>query len=140
MSPDLIVEVILCLLAWVAGTLLVALIARLAIKTFSRSPDDDLNERAADTRAEELLHVLLDEDEFRQLKELKYLDVVSPIYPLRVYRVPLGDGMVRVYEEGKEVVRLCIQPIHSLPRYDVVAMHKLMIEGNEEEYLARANW
>jgi hypothetical protein len=34
---------------------------------------------------------------------------------------------------------LCVQPIDPVPDGDVVMMHKLMIEGNEEEYLRIAN-
>jgi hypothetical protein len=140
MRLDLIFDVSLLLLAWIVCTLLLVLIARLAIGTFSPTQDDEFDVRTANARAEELLRDLLDESELRQLKEQRFLDVASPGYAQRIYRVPLGEGMVRVYEGGKEVFRLCIQPVNSLPRYDVVAMHILMIAGNEQEYLARANW
>jgi hypothetical protein len=36
-------------------------------------------------------------------------------------------------------MRLCVQPIERLPDADVVVLHKLMIEANEEHYLQRAN-
>ncbi len=36
-------------------------------------------------------------------------------------------------------MRLCVQPIEYLPDADVVALHKLMIEADEENYLLRAN-
>ena len=34
---------------------------------------------------------------------------------------------------------LCVQPLGPLPDGDVVRMHKLMSEANEEEYLRIAN-
>jgi hypothetical protein len=119
--------------------LLLALNVWLAIRTFSHSLDAETDMRAANNRAKELLSDLLDENELRQLKESRYLDVASPAYPLRIYRIPLEEGMVCVYEGGKAILRLCVQPISALPRNDVIAMHKLMIEGNEREYLALAN-
>jgi hypothetical protein len=36
-------------------------------------------------------------------------------------------------------MRLCLQPVECLPDADVVALHKLMIEANEENYLQKAN-
>jgi hypothetical protein len=139
MNPNVIVEITVFLFLWAVLVLVLAAIARLAVKTFARS-DDDPDVRTANARAKELLQGLLDDEEYEQLTKLGHLDVASPSYARRIYRIPLEDGMVRVYESGKEMLRLCIQPIHSLPRYDVIAMHKLMIEGNEQEYLSRANW
>jgi hypothetical protein len=139
MNPNALIEVAIFLLLWAVLVLLLAAIARLAVKTFARS-DDDADVRTANSRAKELLQDLLCDEEYEQLTKLGYLDVASPSYARRIYRIPLEDGMVKVYESGKEMLRLCIQPVHSLPRYDVIAMHKLMIEGNEHEYLSRANW
>jgi hypothetical protein len=119
--------------------LLLALNVWLAIRTFSRSLDAESDMHAANNRAKELLCDLLSEGELHQLKESRYLDVASPGYARRVYRIPLEEGMVSVYEGGAPVLRLCVQPISALPRNDVIAMHKLMIEGNEHEYLALAN-
>jgi hypothetical protein len=119
--------------------LLLGLNVWLAIRTFSRSLDAETDTRAANNRAKELLCELLDENELRQLKESRYLDIASPSYAQRIYRIPLEEGMVSVYEGGAPVLRLCVQPISALPRHDVIAMHKLMIEGNEREYLALAN-
>lgn len=90
-------------------------------------------------RAEELLRGLLDEQEYRQLMKRGYLDVASPSNARRIYRVPLFIGRVHVYEQGRAVFDLCVQPVEPLPSADVVAMHKLMIQGNEQEYLASAN-
>lgn len=90
-------------------------------------------------RAERLLRSLLDEHEYRQLMKRGYLDVASPSDAHRFYRIPLFIGRVRVYERGRAVLDLCVQPVEPLPSADVVAMHKLMIQGNEQEYLACAN-
>ncbi|MDP9382063.1 MAG: hypothetical protein M3Q29_18355 [Chloroflexota bacterium] len=34
---------------------------------------------------------------------------------------------------------LCVQPVERMPHADVVLTHKLMIEGNEQEYLRGAD-
>jgi hypothetical protein len=58
---------------------------------------------------------------------------------LRVYRVPRGRGLVRVIEKGRETASLCLQPLEKVPDADIVVMHKLMIEADEETYLQKAN-
>ena len=88
--------------------------------------------------AEALLREVLDEREYQQLMMRGYLDVRSPHYAERIYRIPGYLGLVRVYEHGVAVRELCVQPVEPLPSADVVAMHKLMIQGNEQEYLALA--
>ena len=44
-----------------------------------------------------------------------------------------------VQENGVVVESLCVAPVDWLPPSDVVLTHKLMIEGDEQEYLRRAN-
>lgn len=88
--------------------------------------------------AEALLRELLDERDYQQLKHRGYVDVASPNDPQRIYRIPNYAGLVRVYEEGWAVRELCLQSVEPLPSADVVLMHKLLIEGDELEYLARA--
>src|SRR2546429_2447478 len=46
---------------------------------------------------------------------------------------------IQVIENGRAVMRLCVQPVECLPDADVVVLHKLMIEANEENYLQKAN-
>ena len=53
--------------------------------------------------------------------------------------MPRHQGQVKVFESGVPVMALCVQPVEPIPDGDVVLMHKLMIEGNEEEYLRIAN-
>ncbi len=93
----------------------------------------------AERRAELLLTEILRPEEYRQLKRKGYLDVTSPTRPTRIYRVPRSRDQVRVYEGGRLIERLCVQSIEPVPYADVVVMHKLMIEANEEEYLRLAN-
>ncbi|MGZ3674721.1 MAG: hypothetical protein ACXVCO_10470 [Ktedonobacterales bacterium] len=90
-------------------------------------------------RAEELLRAMLDEQEYQQVRKRGYVDVVSPSNAERIYRIPRYLGRVCIYEGGQVVRELCIQPVEPIPSADVVAMHKLMIQGDEEHYLAQAN-
>jgi hypothetical protein len=93
----------------------------------------------AERRATELLHDMLTSEQFHQLVWRGYLEVPSPTEPQRVYRVPRTKGYIQVMENGRAVMRLCVQPVESLPDADVVILHKLMIEANEEGYLQKAN-
>jgi hypothetical protein len=90
-------------------------------------------------RAEALLQALLTEAEYAQLCQCEYLDVRSPSQPTRTYRVPRWPGRIAVLEDDKEVESLCVTPVGWLPPGDIVLTHKLMIEGDEAEYLRRAN-
>jgi hypothetical protein len=94
---------------------------------------------SAEGRARAMLREMLSDEEFGQLAEHGYLEVPSPSRPQRVYRIPGLAGRVRVYDHGREVVELCLQPTEPLPDSDLVLMHKLMILANEGEYLAKAN-
>lgn len=93
----------------------------------------------AERRAEQLLRDVLSEAEFQQLLRRGYLEVPSRTFPSRVYLIPERQGPVTVCEHGRPVMRLCVQCVERVPDYDTVAMHKLMIEGNEREYLRVAN-
>ena len=93
----------------------------------------------SERRAESLLRQLLTKDEYRQLNHQGFLAVSSPNHPRRVYRIPRRPGQVSVFENGKLIMNLCVQPTKVLPAADVVGMHKLMIQGNEPEYLQVAN-
>jgi len=93
----------------------------------------------AESRARALLYELLDEREYEQLMQHGYLEIASPNHKERTYRIPGNAGRVRVYEHGEARVDLCVQPVVSLPASDVILVHKLMIQSNEEGYLAHAN-
>lgn len=94
---------------------------------------------SADNRARMLLREILTAPEYQQLTRFGYLEVPSPSYEGRVYRIPGAGGLVKVYDRGNAVMELCLQPADPLPDGDVVVMHKLMITANEQEYLQKAN-
>jgi len=93
----------------------------------------------AERRAASLLRETLTAEQLRQLTWRGYVEVSSPTEPKRVYRVPRSKGYVQVLENGRAVMRLCLQPVECLPDADIVVLHKLMIEGNDETYLQKAN-
>jgi hypothetical protein len=93
----------------------------------------------AERRAERLLRDVLTEGEFAQFMRRGYLEVRSPTFPSRSYLIPERQGPVTVCDYGRPVMRLCVQCVDRVPDFDTVAMHKLMIEGNEQEYLRIAN-
>lgn len=97
------------------------------------------SDREANEKADKVVNSLLSPDEYEQLRRSGYLDVPSPGYPGRVYRVPSGQGMVAVMESGRCIERLCAQATTPIPDREIVLIHKLMIEGNEQEYLQTAN-
>lgn len=119
----------------------------LAIYYLSQSPNgrmgrfrDSMSEHlSADSRAKILLREMLSEPQYQQLLKFGYLEVASPTYDNRIYRIPSAGGLVKVYERGNAIMELCLQPAEPLPDGDVVVMHKLMIEANEQEYLQKAN-
>jgi len=119
----------------------------LAIYYLSQSPEGGIgrtresrNEQlSAEGRAKALLREMLSDSQYQQLLKFGYLEVSSPSIDNRVYRIPSAGGLVKVYERGCAVMELCLQPAEPLPDSDVVVMHKLMIEGNEQEYLQKAN-
>jgi len=93
----------------------------------------------AHQRAEALLREVLTDAEYAQLGRCGYLEVRSPSRPTRTYRVPRRPGRVAVHEGDVEIEALCVVPVGRLPPGDIVLAHKLMIEGNEQEYLRLAN-
>lgn len=93
----------------------------------------------AEHKARELLKATLTPAEYRSLEDRGFLEVHSPSKPGRLYRIPYGPGRVTVYEDGRFAMSLCLQPTSWLPCGDVVLMHKLHIEANEEIYLNTAN-
>ncbi len=93
----------------------------------------------AERRAERLLRDVLGPEEFALFQRRGYLTVRSPSFAHRVYLIPERQGPVTVCEFGKPVMRLCVQCVERVPDLDTVVMHKLMIEGNEQEYLRVAN-
>ncbi len=93
----------------------------------------------AERRADQLLRDVLTSEEYDKLDLLGYLEVPSRLVPNRIYRIPRQPGRVRVYEDNKPVIELCVQAREPMPDGDIIVMHKLMLEGNEREYLRVAN-
>lgn len=132
-------------IALTAGMVSVAMLALLLM--LARGPALQLLQLAhpwreqitAENRARQLLREILAPTEFQQIMKFGYLEVTSPNYDQRVYRIPGAGGLVKVFDRGCAVMELCLQPVEPLPDGDVVVMHKLMIEANEHEYLQRAN-
>lgn len=94
---------------------------------------------AARERANELLASVIGRETVRSLAVSGYLDVPSPNHPNRIYRIPAVRGQVEVIEDGQTIMKLCVVPSVPLPEGDLVLMHKLFIEADEEYYLDVAN-
>ena len=103
------------------------------------SLDSYLKWSEANRRANELLRSVLTREQYRQLMRHGYLDIPSPRDPGCIYRVPRSQGLVGVIEHGRRKASLCLQPLEWVPDADIVVMHKLMIEADEETYLQTAN-
>jgi len=135
------VETLCLLLAYCLLWLLLAMyfLLLLSHRSLGRFRHAGSEHSSEDEQAEALLRDLLSEQHYLQLRRLGYLDVMSPSIAQRLYRIPASGGLVKVYERGRLVMELCLQPAEPLPEGDVVLMHKLMIEANEQEYLQKAN-
>ena len=128
-----VLDLIILLLMLLPAALLVGLMI------YNMIPSVRREWREAEERAEKLVQSVLTEDEYRRLRRDGYLDVPSPSFPHRVYRIPSGQGTVVVLERGRCVSRLCAHPTEPIPARESVVVHKLMIEGNEKDYLLTAN-
>jgi hypothetical protein len=130
MSP---VAQVLTALGWIVVALAISPMIWLLLQPYMKGWS------RAERRAASLLRDTLTPEQCRQLVWRGYLEVPSPTEPQRVYRVPRTKGYVQVIENGRAIMRLCLQPIECLPDADLVVLHKLMIEANEEMYLQKAN-
>ncbi len=128
-----LVTQVLIALGWIVIALAISPLVWLIVQPYLRGWS------RAERRATDLLRDILTPEQFRQLLWRGYLEIPSPTEPRRVYRVPRSRGYVQVIENGRAIMRLCLQPVECLPDADVVALHKLMIEANEENYLQKAN-
>lgn len=128
-----IMDALVLFLVLLPAIVLIALIIHSAMPWLSKSW------REAEERAEQLIRSLLSEDDYQKLRRDGYLDIPSPNYPHRVYRIPSGAGTVAVLEGGQCIARLCVYSTQPIPEREAVLIHKLMIEGNEQEYLRTAN-
>ena len=99
--------------------------------------------RAAKSKAEaaarELLLTNLTQEEQQQLASQGYLEVKSPSRVGRSYHIPAEGGTVHMLENGRVTLLLCLESTESLPRSDVILMHKVLLQADEEYYLRTAN-
>src|SRR6185437_9754917 len=123
----------------VATLVTLLLAARGSFSPLMRFTSPWRSELAADHRARQLMREMLSPAEYQQLVKFGYVEVNSPTFDQRIYRIPGGGGLVKVFDRGCAVMELCLQPVEPLPDGDVVVMHKLMITSNEQEYLQKAN-
>jgi hypothetical protein len=128
MNVELLVYVLLEIVV-VLGSLLLWRLTR----------DSNLMRSESNRRANELLRSVLTREQYDQLTRKGYLDFKSPRDPGCIYRVPRRQGLVKVIEQGRHKANLCLQPREAVPDDDIVVMHKLMIEADEEAYLQTAN-
>jgi hypothetical protein len=98
-----------------------------------------LRNRRANERAEALTGRLLSDAERAQLRRDGFLEVPSQLVRGRRYRIPSGGSPVAVLEPDGRVGYLCLQPETTVPRAELVVIHKLLLEGAEGEYWQRAN-
>jgi hypothetical protein len=94
---------------------------------------------SAKRRADELLRVVLTCEQYRQWIHQGCVDIPSPSDPQRIYRVQKYPYPVQVREGGRLKMWLCLQPLERVPDADLVVIHKLMIESDEQAYLQKAN-
>ncbi|HEU5327223.1 MAG TPA: hypothetical protein VFU78_03965 [Thermomicrobiales bacterium] len=94
--------------------------------------------RLANLRAERLLAASLSDEEYAQYRRNWYVDVPSPYYTGRVYRIPRRSGPVAVREHGMTVQYLRAWPEEPLPDAALVLARKLQLEGDEARYLRAA--
>jgi len=128
-----LISQVLTALCWIVIALAISPIVWLILQPYFKGWS------RAERRAADLLRDTLTPEQIRQLTWRGYLEIPSPTEPQRVYRVPRTKGYVQVIENGRAIMRLCLQPVECLPDADVVVLHKLMIEANEETYLQKAN-
>ncbi len=126
------VELLVYVLLGIIAALSLGLLWRLTLDSYLKWSE-------ANRRANELLRSVLTCEQYRHLKRHGYLDIPSPRDPGCIYRVPQAQGLVGVIEQGRRKASLCLQPLEWVPDADIVVMHKLMIEADEETYLQMAN-
>jgi len=138
-TPDSVSVVSILIILGLIVILGIILVLCATLNWRRRKTRRELAHRMAQDRAEALLRDVLSAEEYARLGERGYLEVRSPSQPSRIYCVPKGPGRVAIQEDGLLVESLCVAPVDWLPPSDIVITHKLMIEGDEQEYLRRAN-
>jgi hypothetical protein len=82
---------------------------------------------------------MLSESERAQLQRDGFLEVPSASVAGRRYRIPRRGAPVAVLEPDGRIVYLCLQPEAPIAEQELVVVHKLLLEGAEDDYWRRAN-
>ncbi len=127
-------------LAWTGLVIILLLIEKWLTESgvMRNSRDGSKSGDVGERRAQDLLREVLGEEQHQALQILGYLEVRSRLVQGRVYRI-WQPGLVEVHEQGRFCGRLCLQPVVALPNSDVILLHKVLLEGDEEGYLRTAN-
>ncbi len=94
---------------------------------------------SAEFRARQLMRETLTPSEYQQATRFGYVDFFQPVAAARDVSRAGGRRPGEGLRYGAIVMELCLQPAEPLPDGDIVVLHKLMILGNESDYLQRAN-
>ncbi len=82
---------------------------------------------------------ILSDAERAQLRRDGFLEVPSRSVPGRRYRIPRRGSPIAVLEPNGRIVYLCLQPATPVAEPELVVLHKLLLEGAEDDYWQRAN-
>jgi hypothetical protein len=94
-------------------------------------------EKAAETRAEDLLIALLTDAQILQYQMHGYFETEVND---KIYRIKKGrSGNVELIEEGKPKFRYCAHPSEWTPNQDVMISQLLMLKTDEARFLKTAN-
>ncbi len=93
-----------------------------------------------EAKARELLRMVLDEEQNKNLDEKAYFELTS-IKSGNKYRIRKGDcrNIEKVDNQGKVIETLCFHPKEFVPHYDTMTIQKLMLENEEEDARQVAN-
>jgi hypothetical protein len=98
-----------------------------------------IEQEEANERAKSLLLELLDAKQRQELETHRYFHVQTADGE-RTYRIDYGhSGNVKLIEQGRPVASFCIHSYEDMPDYDEMALQKLMLESDEQEFLRIAN-
>ena len=92
----------------------------------------------ADRRADLLVRELPDARRARAARRAR-LPRGSPARSGALLPRPGLAGRITIVENGRTLAWLCLQPVENVPARELILLHKLMLEGSEEEYCRMAN-
>ncbi|HEU4754069.1 MAG TPA: hypothetical protein VFU47_13245 [Armatimonadota bacterium] len=100
----------------------------------------EVRSETPEDRADRLMRDVLGDDRCARLHQDGYLDIPSGLVPGRTYRLDsLANLSYRDPGDTRFSTTLCIQPLESVPRGDLVAMRYLLVTADERRLLQVAN-